>query len=310
MAQRTFTFSKPAPNSKFVSVKGIGNILFGCPSEIAKAVIRKNAFPDYTVLTLRTLRQGRNLIDVEFLFYVHLFLNKRDGKFCIICTRGQAKRVREIISEALFGPSIKELMNSLVPDEVLSGENERREEIESLYSRMQKIKGLRGRLTALMKQHLGFREIVKQVSAEFVSAPGISSKHAPRLAEAWVRAAMMHRECQYFSRLFKKSKKEVLGEMAFHVFDRNGSVQLRKGNQWLRITQSEPCYFELQTSSGKHTHVNMTENEQVRISGSQRRKPFIPPEFGVTFIGAGTGFAPEKLNTCSIIWACDLNFFN
>ncbi len=303
MAGKSYTITKLAPNSKLVQIKGFGSLLFGCPSEIVKPLIKTGTFPDFTVITLRTLRQGRNLIDVEFLFYVHLFLKKGNDTFRFICTRSQGRRIKEIISEALFGPAMSELLYSMLPDRLVPENVSKMEFAKYINRRISHVTGLRQRFNEMMKAHWKFNRVVRGILNLMPGFDSLSEKDLKDIARAWVNSSITHNECLCFSKLFKRSKREVLDLLDFTLFDASGESVVQNRGKQLKVKQPRPCFFQLETQDGECFDVDLTENEHVRVEGRQQRKPFIPPEFGVTFIGAGTGFATEKHATSSIIWA-------
>lgn len=314
-----YSLVKVVPNAKLLRLRGFGEILLGCPSEVIKPLIKKDHFPDYCVLTLRTMREGRNLLDVEFLFYMIAFFRERAGeKFRFVCTRYQRDRILTVLRETLYGPRFPHLFGALLPDETLRLSDVPAEESADPLSRRQaaaaqvlaQLEPRRERVdrlfTAGMEEGLTTEQLVRRLSPEFRGLPGVrAGKHA-RAARAWVQAKCFRRESEHFGSYPEDPEAAINRHIDFVLFDEEGVATLTKNRRTVRIRQVEACFFEVEHRRGKRLEVDMRVNEPPADRTPRRRRPFVPPELGVTFLGSGTGFSPGKLTTSTVVWAAGL----
>ncbi|MBN1257812.1 MAG: hypothetical protein JXA52_08920, partial [Planctomycetes bacterium] len=290
---KSYTLSKIVPNAKLLSIKNFGEILIGCPSEVIKPLLERGKLPEYCVLTLRTMRQGRNLLDVEFLFYMISFYKKEKKKpFHFICTREQKSRIIEVLKEALRGPDFLNLLISLLPEKLpglLEGalkwrrsprhdeQQNRRAIMKALLQRIHQLPGLNAAYRQGMREHLTTDQLVRSVSACCKPLEKFLPGWHTRLARAWVQAKLLTKECEYFKSGYDSTEKEIYKHVEFLIFDQEGVAILKEGRRTVRIHQAEACYFEIQSGRDIRLEVDMLENEPPLDRAPLLPQPFSPP---------------------------------
>jgi len=239
----TFVQTKLVPNATLLTVRGFGEVLVGSPSEVIKPLIRKERFPDFCVLTLRTLRQGRNLLDIEFLFYLIAFFRDRtEDKFRFVCTEEQRERILRILAETLHGPSDLELVLGFLPDGVLLAgpdidapspaararlrHEAARDRLRPILERVERTGAADRAFADAVAAGCRTEGIVRRVSPAFRDAKGIrTGKHAA-LARAWVRARLLRRECSVFGAYPEDPAAAIEEKVDFVLFDEIGRAHV------------------------------------------------------------------------------------
>jgi len=309
-----FTVHELAPNARLVSTRDFGDILFGCPSNVIKSIIEKKRFPDYCVVTLRTLRQGHNFLDVEFLYYATAFFRQGQNKLRIVCMPSQRKRILAMLKESLFGPSFLQMMLALVPSGVLKtplpkGLAQDREDtprgraMARLLKRISRTKGLEAAFETCMRSHLSAASRIRKLAKYFAGLREITPGRHASFARYWVHARIIQRECSYFGAYPDDISDAVSEYVEFILFDEKNRAVIRNGRKRFVIEQKTACLFDLLRRGASQCHVDLRESEQTCITVPFRKTPFTRPGLGVTFIGSGTGFSTDKLTTCNIAWA-------
>lgn len=316
------TLTKIVPNANLLSIKGFGEVLLGCPSDVIKPLIQEKRFPDYCVLTLRTLRQGRNLLDIEFLFYMIAFFRHRAGeKFRFVCTSEQRVRILRILKETLNGPSLAELFGAYLPPSAVGlpprtrrrlsdtafvrRQDTRMGVVGTLLRRIGEHRELQSAFRQGLADHLTSTQLVRAVRPFFDEIEGVKPKKEAATAKAWVKAMLMRQECDHFGPYPQNPEAAVEAHIDFVLFNRHNEAVLRTGKREIIIRQEEPCLFEIAFGKGvrgKPFEVDMRTNEPPILGVPKKRTPFVPPELGVTYVGTGTGFSPGKHTTCNIAW--------
>lgn len=309
---------KIAANAYLLKTRYFGDLLFGCPPDIVKALLKEKSVSNTCVLTLRTLRKGRNMIDVEFLLYLAMFFVKSKSKLNLICTAEQRRRVRTILKESLFCPSPRQLMRSLLPPGCLierrrpkrlprlpgaAPDVDEHKALDVLSDRLEDSAQLKKAFDEAMAGHHSEKGVVSAVLPLFKRIPGIRRGKTRSVAAAWVKSALIRRETRFFSPEPGTPDQILARHIEFRVFDKRGKAVLRNGDRRLIITQPEPCLFHVRRTRRSPLEVDLRGEELPEVAGRQQKKPFSPPELGVTFVGAGSGFAVERLTTCTIAWA-------
>ncbi|MEE9605387.1 MAG: cyclic nucleotide-binding domain-containing protein [Candidatus Scalindua sp.] len=303
--------------SNFITVKDddIGDILFGCPPEVVKYFNSKNIpIPSYIVIPQRIFRKGKNYFDLEFVVNTILFPKQNKKSITVACTESQEESVRTLLQVSLFGPYLKDLFSSLLFESLtrlrlgklqknsLKRITEQIGENSELYSHFKEIMSLRpAKEIVLSKMRPVLRQLLGNIS--WIER-GSQKRIYGLIAGAYVEAAMMKHEMDVFSVCEKEKRDEFINRfISFKIFDSKGNVTLtnREGSK-LKICQTKFGTFKLYKKGRLIDSFDLqlvNRNERfLQIAPS----PLEIPEFGVTFLGSGTGFDPDTCTNCFIIW--------
>ncbi len=303
--------------SNFIVIKDeeFGDFLFGCPPEVVKYFNKtKTRIPSNIVIPQRTFSKGRNYFDLEFVVYTIVFFQKEKNLINIACTEYQEERIRVVLHEALFGPSFKEVFNSFLMASLgFDGLNSRQK------SHAQKLSTLIGEDGELLSKFNGImalnsedkskilrkiNPIIRKLLKNRAWVDKIGAKNIySRVSNAYVKAAMLKREMEVFAICGEDKRDEFINSfLKFNHFDPQGRVELTKNGKKLKITQTNSGNFKLYKKGRLVDSFKLSLIDENRKPAEIAGAPFDPPEFGVTFLGSGTGFDPETNTSCLLIW--------
>jgi len=305
------------PNARLLKTRAFGDVLFGCPAELIKALLKRQVLPSTYVLTLRTMRSGHSMMDIEFLLYATMFSVEKRGKLHLVCTEPQRRRLLTVLKESLFCPSVRNLARSMMPEDALRvrvgrvlGRGMLRHvrsaewnlALDSLADRLEACPELYKAFDKAMKEHLSAGEIAERVLPFFKGHPELRRGKERAAARVTVDGAIIKRESRWFLPEEGEPDEILARHVRFSVFDRKGVVHIRKDGRRLTISQPEACLFRAREGGGRSVEVDLRAVERPAGSSAQRKTPFQAPRLGVTFIGAGTGFSTDQHTTCCVAW--------
>ncbi|MGR3177214.1 MAG: cyclic nucleotide-binding domain-containing protein, partial [Candidatus Anammoxibacter sp.] len=297
-------------NFSVIQDKDIDDIMFGCPPGIVKYFKKINkSIPANIVIPQRTFRNGKNCFDLEFVAYSIIFFSKNKKIINIICTKTQEKRIRVVLHEALFGPNLKEMFHSIL----FSSLNKfcfNKRKLESLETLTKQI-GTNRKIFSLLKDSLAqdqtYRKILlrmKPVLRQYFGKISWIREIDHHITKAYIKAAMLKSEINFFATCNENDNDAFVDKhVRFHHYNSKGIVTLNgKNSSTFQINLTKNYDFKV-IKNGKPVsrfYLGRTDEDKefVQIASS----PIEIPEFGITFVGTGTGFDPESLTSCFIIW--------
>ncbi|MGR3219949.1 MAG: cyclic nucleotide-binding domain-containing protein [Candidatus Anammoxibacter sp.] len=295
--------------------KDIGGIMFGCPPGIVKHFKKRNkAIPANIVIPLRTFRKGKNCFDLEFVAYSIIFFSKRRKIINIICTKTQESRIKQVLHEALFGPDLKEMFHSVLLSS-LSKFRFNKIRLKSLETLAVRI-GTSREVFSLCKESIALDKTQGKILAKM--EPVICRyvekiswikefKHeriGSHITKAFVTAAMLKSEINVFAACGENDNDEFVNRhVKFHHYDSTGKITLNgKNSSVFQINMTKDFDFKVQKNGKPVTDYYLGRTRAGKEYTQIASSPIEIPEFGITFVGTGTGFDPESLTSCFIIW--------
>lgn len=304
-------------NSNFAVVrdKDIGSMLFGCPPEVVKYFNReKEPIPPYIVIPQRTFRKGKNCFDLEFVAYTVIFFQQNKNPINIVCTKTQENRMRIVLNEALFGPVLKDMFQSVL-SRYLGRLSLSRQQVKSLEMAAERMgenreiflrfKEIISRCRTKRKALLEMQTVLRRYLEEISWFGGLAHDRIYRyITEAYVKAAMLKHEMNVFATCDEDKHDEFVNKFVnFHHFDSEGKVMLDSGNgAKFKICQALDGHFRLYKKGKLAASFALETGDGDEESIQVAKAPMEMPEFGITFVGSGTGFDPETYTSCFIIW--------
>lgn len=305
----------PDFNCRVIRDKDFGKILFGCPPEVIKHFYWiKETIPFNIVIPQRTFIKGRNIFDLEFITYSVIFSQKSEEILNIVCSETQEQRIRITLQEALFGPIFKDIFSSFLLESLRRFYFNKRQKasLENIVDQIATNQEIFSRFKAIMSLKLKEEKIVlkmKPVLRAYLKkllwlANFAKNRIYKLITEAYVRAAMLKLEMNFFALCDERKRTEFLDSIiCFHHFDENRKATLTKRSGLkLRIRQTENGLFKLYKNGKLVKTVDLEFSKKKRGLGKIAKTPFEIPELGITFLGSGTGFDPMTYTSCYIIW--------
>ena len=304
----------PGANCRLVRYEDFGDILFGCPPEVIKSFyLIKEAIPSNIVIPRRVFRKGRNTFDMEFITYSVIFSQKPKKTLDIICNKVQEKRIRVVLQEALFGPVFKDIFSSFLFD--LPGKlhfNKRQTiSVNKLVRLIALDQGIFSQFKDIMNHNLSKEKVVLKMrpvlGPYFEKVPWFKTFAKNRIysliTEAYVRTAMLKSEMAVFSMCKDEEHEKFINKIiTFHHFDVNGRVTLTNNDSKLKIWQTKTGIFKLYKGGKLCDVVDLEVSDKKQETWKAAIAPLEMPEFGITFLGSGTGFDPKTHTSSYIIW--------
>lgn len=305
----------PDSNYRVIRDKDFGKILFGCPPEVVKHFNSiKETIPFNIVIPHRTLIKGKNVFDLEFITYTVIFFQKSKKILNIVCSEIQEQRIRVALSEALFGPVFKDIFSSFLSESLKKFYFTKRQKasLEKIVDQVGTNQDIFSQFKTIMslmleeeKIFLAMRPVLRAYLQKLPWLTNFAKNSIYKLiTEAYVRAAMLKLEMNVFALCDERKRAEFLDNIiCFHHFNENRKAALtKKSGLKLRIWQTENGLFKLYKKAKLVKIVDLRFSEKKRSSWKIPKTPLEIPEFGITFIGSGTGFDPMTHTSCYIIW--------
>ncbi|MBF0273895.1 MAG: cyclic nucleotide-binding domain-containing protein [Nitrospinae bacterium] len=303
-------------NSNFIILwdKNYGDFLFGSPPEIIKYfALEKKTIPSNIVIPQRTFRSGRNFFDLEFVIYTILFTKSSKDSINLICTKLQRERFHTVLKEALFGPSLNEILISFLRDDLKVHLNKNikqpvsdfitdiGDDIELYKSFKESVKHdkelskvsdtIEKKLNAFSQNHHWGKTFY---------ADGIP----PLFTQAYIRAATLKNEMDYFSICEAEDEIEFINSFVrFKVFDAQGKVHIKGiDEKELTIVRLPNGSFDICEGGEVCDNIDLLLTNEIKKDIEIATEPLKIPNLGVTFIGLGTGFDPTSYTPCMLFW--------
>ncbi|MGR3319479.1 MAG: cyclic nucleotide-binding domain-containing protein [Candidatus Anammoxibacter sp.] len=302
-------------NFAVIRDKDIDGIMFGCPPGIVKYFNKKNEpIPANIVIPQRTFRKGKNCLDLEFVAYSIIFFSKRKKPINIICTKIQEGRIRIVLHEALFGPDLKEIFRSILFSSLMKFCFNKRK-IKSLETLAERI-GTSREIFLLLKESIVRDRTQRKVLSKmqpvlrkyFGKILWIRELEHERIGyyitKAYLNAAMLKCEMNFFAACSEGKNDEFVNKyVQFHHYNSKDKVTLNGSNSSVfQICQTKTGDFKVMKNGKSVSSFILGRTDEDKESVQVASSPIEIPEFGITFVGTGTGFDPGSLTSCFIIW--------
>ncbi len=302
-------------NFRVLEVNGFGKTIFGCPPGIVKEFANKrNELPNRYVIPIRTFVKGRNHFDFEFIVYSFLFVKPKNEKIIIYCTEDQRERFNVIMNETLFGPKFHQILRSQFRSLAVKNEftAKKTERMNRFLDELTVDKVLRDYFDSLLKSQKSDRVIQSSIKGYFsdllkknrwlVGKNG--SDLSSDFAKNYILCAQLKNEMDLFA-LSREEDREAFTEkiIEFNIFDENGVIYIhgeKDKRKKLKIVQTQPSKFDVYERNQLKCQVDISKLDRHRkpVQVQPIKKPFM----GATFMGVGSGFAPQRKNSCMIAW--------
>ena len=293
----------------------IGNILIGCPPEAIKYFNReKEPIPANVVVPQRTFRKGKNFFDIEFLAYTVIFFQKTKTPINIICAESQEERIRIILREALIGPNLTDIFETLLARNLRK--QKLKDELKISIQRSAPQLGKSKKLYSLAKKIIGKKNgqkglesiiqhhIIEHLKETTCGNTSDIEKISQPMTNAYVKAAMLKIEINVFAVCDEFGFDNFINTyVKFHHFRPNGSVNVAGNNGvHFETCQNKRGAISINKYNSTTSDFSVRFSEEKKEAGRMANTNFEIPEFGLTFVGSGTGFDPETYTSCFIIW--------
>ena len=293
----------------------IGSILIGCPPEAIKYFNREKVpIPPNIIIPQRTFRKGKNFFDIEFLAYTVIFFQKIKTPINIICAESQEKRIRIILHEALIGPDLTDIFQTLLASNLRKYklEDELKIVIQTSAPQIGKSKKLFSLVKEMIAKENAQKEIESITQRSIIehmekkscwNSPDLE-KASQYMTNAYVKAAMLKNEINIFAVCDEFGFNDFINTyVKFHHFRPNGAVNVAGNNGvHFKTCQSKTGALSISKEEGTTSDFFVRFSEEKKETGRVANTNFTIPEFGLTFVGSGTGFDPETYTSCFIIW--------
>ena len=243
-----------------MEVKGFDPICFGCPPGIVKDFSRRSeTLPSRYVLPIRTFVQGKNNFDFEFIVYTFLFARPSNEKIVVYCSSDQRKRLKSILRETLFGPSLRDMVHAQFrrfgrESGFTDAESKRYEQLLDHVAGSKKPFNLYNRL---LKDNAPDRQIQSEIRAYFETLiqskrwlqNKTNSRTASLFARNYITCVQLKKEMDLFSIAKDKNQDEFIGSLiSFQIFNKKNEVTIQgsgKQGKALKIVQARPAEFDV-----------------------------------------------------------------
>ncbi len=302
-------------NFRVLDIPGFEKITFGCPPGIVKDFARREEeLTCHYILPTRTLVKGKNNFDFEFIVYNFLFIRRQKSKIIIYCTEDQKARFIAVMGETLFGPTLHQMLCAqfrryMKECRFTAGEEKR---FEKFLLTLANNKKLFQKLQSLMESQVSDEVLLKELTAHFKHVLKTrawmqkSSKSPAKLfAQNTLQCFQLQQEMALFILNRDCSRQEFLDRLVeFEIFKKDKSITLKNGAKSakkLKVVQVEPSYFEIYENGKLKAELDFNEIDTPPIPEKVQliERPFM----GATFLGVGSGFSPNRRNSCMILWA-------
>jgi len=305
--------------SSYLETKDYGEIVFGCPPGIVKEFLRlKKPLPSKYIISSRTFCDNLNNFDFEFIVYSYLFTRAAGSTVSAYCLPEQEKRFRDILNETLFGPRFDQLLesqsNKLLNEKCLD-ENDKKNlkiflrksvaknrSISILFDKLLREHSSEPQISKRLKQHIEDKILPKN---QLILNSGIKNL-SKKLTKIYLQCAQLQKEFDLFSLAKEKDRDNFISKtVKFHHIDKSNICilgGLKKKNKKLKIQEVEPGVFKVLEKKIDRCTVSLNYNA-LKLKKKKESKPIQAPFFGVTFVGVGSGFSPDKQNSSVIIWS-------
>jgi CRP-like cAMP-binding protein len=303
-------------NYKVLRTQDFGDIVFGCPPGIVKDFAqREEDLPSKYVIPFRTFVKGRNNFDFEFIVYSFLFVKDKKEKLSIFCMPGQEERFRIILSETLFGPTFLNLLRAQfrkLPIQNKFSDKESKQ-FDIFLQKLAKNKRFFESFDLNLKEHNSEKQITDDIKNSFdkllketqwLARKKIKSLSA-NLTQNYLVCAYLKREMSLFTLARESQRVEFIDRIVdFYHFDDDWTVTVKGKNdkrKKLKMVQPSPSIFDLYIGKQKKLEIDISSLEppDTNFTIQPCEKPFM----GATFLGVGSGFTPNRKNSCMIAWS-------
>ena len=295
--------------------KDIGDILFGCPSDIVKYFnLKKMPIPTNIVIPQRTFQKGKSYLDIEFIIYFILFFQKYKKSLTVICSELQEERVRTVLKEALFGPLLKDIFRVFLLESFSQFRFKKTNTnfLEALAEKIGDNREVFFHFKEIMVQKLEDAKLIAKMRSVLHLVVGdvawmneeTNNRFISLTTKAYVKAAMLKQEMIFFAMCKEEERDGFLNNLiSFCHFDLNGNFTINNGNgSRLKICQSRTGHFRLYKNKKLIDSFHLQKTNENKKPLLFAPCPMEIPEFGITFLGSGTGFDSENNTSCFIIW--------
>ncbi len=303
-------------NYKVLKTQEFGDIVFGCPPGIVKDFAKRNEeLPSKYVIPFRTFVKGRNNFDFEFIVYSFLFVKEKREKLSIFCMPGQEERFRIILSETLFGPTFLNMLRAQFRKLPVQNKFSSKElkQFDALLQKVVKNKRFFESFDLNLKEHKSEKEIADDIKTCFdklvKDTKWLANKKiknlSVQLTENYLICAYLKREMSLFTLARESQREEFIDRIVdFYHFAEDWTVKVkgtRDKRKQLRMIQSSPSVFDLYIGRQKKIAIDISSLEppDTNFTIQPCEKPFM----GATFLGVGSGFTPNRKNSCMIAWS-------
>ncbi len=303
-------------NYRVLQTKDFGEIVFGCPPGIVKDFsVQNRPLPNRFVIPIRTFVQGRNNFDFEFIVYSYLFIQPNQGKIVFYCTPEQKERFLIILNETLFGPKFNQILRSQFKS-IISALDLSPKKVDRFNRFLDEVACddfLWGFYQSLLADHCGDRKVLQRIEGYFSdllkSQKWLSVKKGldlrSILAKNYILCAQLKSEMDLFALTPEKERKKFTQKIIqFAHFDSSGAVSIQSKSdprKKLKVIQAQPSVFRIYHKRELKCEIDISvldiNPHAVKIRPMQ--KPFM----GATFLGVGSGFAPNRHNSCVVVWS-------
>lgn len=301
-------------NFRVLEIPGFEKITFGCPPGIVKDFARREEelTPHY-ILPTRTLVKGKNNFDFEFIVYSFLFIRKQKEKISVYCTQDQRRRLEAIMSETLFGPTFHQLLCAQFSSWIRHNNFTRSEHSRFIkyLETLARDKKLTQRLQGMLREQVTDEDLLKALTPFFkkvIQAKSWIKKKkanpATTFARHYLQCFQLQQEMDLFSLTRDCSREEFLDRlMEFHIFGKDKSVTVASRSnpkKKLKVVQFQPSCFEIYESGKLRAELDFHRLDTPPIP--DKIELLKKPRMGATFLGVGSGFCPNRRNSCMILW--------
>jgi CRP-like cAMP-binding protein len=303
-------------NYKVLRTQEFGDIVFGCPPGIVKDfALRGEELPSKYVIPFRTFVKGRNNFDFEFIVYSFLFVKEKKKKLSIFCMPGQEDRFRIILSETLFGPTFLNMLQAQfqkIPIQNKFSEKELKQ-YDIFIGKLSKNKSFFESFDFNLKEHNNEKQVSDDIKSCFdkllKETSWLANKKIKNLSlqftQNFLICAQLKREMGLFTLARESQRKEFIDRIVdFYYFDEDWGVTVKGVNdkrKKLKMIQYSPSMFDLYIGKQKKLNIDISNLEPPDTNFTI--KPCEKPFMGVTFLGVGSGFTPNRKNSCMIAWS-------
>ena len=301
---------------RVLEIKGFPSIVFGCPPGLVKDYgRRKKPLPRHYVFPAETVLNGRNIFDFEFVIYTFLFMKAGKTKVSIYCTSDQRSRFLSILQETLFGPRLNDLLHAQNHGVCIKNNFSRAEtgKFNSFLNQVAANRTLFNRFSYLLQAHAGERMIEKEIREFFedriqkkkwLQQKGIAGL-TRTLAKNYLICAQIKKETSGFSPVDEGGRDDFLHQVVeFKIFDQKQSVYIqgeKDKRKKIKIVKGPSLQFEIHQQNKKLGCIQMNPSDPP--NKLEETAPVQKPFMGVTYVGVGSGFSPNRKNSCLIAWS-------
>jgi hypothetical protein len=317
MSKKKFSVS----NGQFYSLletKDYGEVVFGCPPGIVKEFIKlKKPLPSKFLIPSQTFYDNTNNFDFEFVVYSFLFTRASGSTVTAYCLPEQEKRFRDILNETLFGPRFDQLLESqsskLLNEKCLNNKDKEKlvrflkkdlsknKDIYDLFCNLLETKKSKSQVSKVVRQF--FENKIFPYDPFFLNS-SIKSL-SKKLSKIYLQCAQLQREFDLFSLAKERDRNKFISKTVHFKYPEKAGFFILDGlknkRKKLKLEEVESGIFKIIESKVERCVINL--NPTASVIKKPNRKALQIPSFGVSFVGVGSGFSPDKQNSSTIIWS-------